>query len=105
MLFDTLWLLTALLALSLTLANTWFVIWVVEHKPLIYDALRKPSPLFFLTSFMNLAHPYMKGLLSGSLVNELPVGTVVRKLATAIRVMLVLFELSWIGALISLALE
>jgi len=53
---------------------------------------------------MNLSHPYMKGLLSASLINEFPAGTAARRVVAVITAMVVLFELSWIGALLSLAL-
>lgn len=104
MLFDSLWVLGVTLIIMLSIANTWFVIWMAEHKPALYIELRKPRPLFFLMSFMHITHPYINGLLTGSLFNKVPAQGSIRKLAILIAVMLILFELSWVGAVLSLAL-
>lgn len=104
MLFDDLWVLGVTLIIMLTIANTWFVTWMAQHKPALYGRLRKPKPLFFLVSFMHITHPYIKGLLTGSFSNELPAQGSIQKLAILIAVMLILFELSWVGAVFSLAL-
>lgn len=104
MLFDSLWVFGVTLIIMLSIANTWFVMWMAEHKPALYAELKKPKPLFFLTHFMHITHPYINKLLTGTLFNDLAAQGSIRKLAVLIAIMLILFELAWIGAVLSLVL-